>query len=318
MNYSIEIDVNRIQEIANVILKKVKIVPDKFTDELYYPSPKEDKEIVASYFFFMVAIDHRTSRNGKIYEAVIDGRKFHGADLLYYLGKRKLDEDRDFFTAKRMTKITVEEVRNWLSISGKEPWGIELRTTLLRDAGLKLQLLYDGSVLKLLEESKGYLRSTNSVIGLLDMLRVFLAYSDPVEKKSYLLVKFLERRGLVKIRDLENLHVPVDNHLSRIAIRWGIVKLSENLLVKIQRQEAFTFDEDVMLRLFIRKAYKLLSEKVGVKPSILDDFLWNFGRKTCIRGTPFCIECPLNEVCEAYTNRKLMVNEHYFVNTWYY
>ncbi|OYT56351.1 MAG: hypothetical protein B6U76_04010, partial [Desulfurococcales archaeon ex4484_217_2] len=74
---------------------------------------------------------------------------------------------------------------------------------------------------------------------LIDRLKTFRAYEDPVEKKSFLLVKFLERRGIFKPIDKENLHVPVDNHLVRIAFRLGIVKLDREILKKVLNGEEF-------------------------------------------------------------------------------
>lgn len=310
------INEEKIREIANS-LRKLEIKPDDFTDENYYPSINDDFENVAHYFFFMVAIDHRTSRGPYVYETEINGKKYHGADLLYKLGKMKYDEDREFFTPRKMAKINRKEVKKWLEINKLKLWDIETRVLLLRDAGVKLLKLFDGSIIRLLEISNGYLRPHGNKPGFLDYIKCFLAYSDPVEKKAFLLIKFLERRGILEVKDKENLNVPVDNHLTRIALRWGIIKVDDTTLRKIKQGIEFSLEEDVYLRMCIREAYKILSNYAKIKPTILDDFLWCFGRKICIRDNPQCSSCHFTNVCYAF-NSGVLVNEHRFVNTWYY
>jgi hypothetical protein len=144
----------------------------------------------------------------------------------------------------------------------------------------------------------------------------------------------LERRGVFIINDPYNKEVPVDNHLVRIALRLGIVEVDRETLEKIAAGIEFSWEEDVLLRLSAREAYKLVSMASGLDPFILDDFLWTFGRKCCTRERPVCIRgcdesclrakgcrgggCGLRHVCSAYENPLLMVPEHNYRNTWYY
>jgi len=299
----------------------IKIKPDSFTNPEYFPPSNEPIESVINYFFFMVAIDHRTSLPGKLFEGYVDGKLYHGSDLLYRLGMIKYEENPDFFSPRKMSKMTIEDVKKWLSVD--EPRRIvihdpEVRAFLLRDAGIKLLKLYDGSFLNLIQESKGYLYSKIDG-GFIERLRVFRAYEDPVEKKPFLLAKFLERRGLLKIKDLENMQVPVDNHLVRVALRTGIVNGIEKLSDLFMWKREATREEDIIIRLIIRRVWKIISEISGINPGVLDDFLWMFGRKTCIREKPLCEECVLKDLCKAYpdSSRK-QLNEHLYYDTWYY
>ncbi|MEB3816984.1 MAG: hypothetical protein LRS46_03480 [Desulfurococcales archaeon] len=323
-------------ERASKIVSRIPI--DPFTDPRYYPPPDYDREIVTSYFLVMVAMDHRLSRPHRPYEGVVDGEFYHGADLLYRLGVKKLREDPDFFTSRRLSKITIKDILNWLSLEYKgrrvAPPDPELRAMLLRDIGVKLETLFDGEAYNLILASRGHLK--NGIGGFINLLKVFVAYQDPVEKKAYLLAKFLERRRILEVVDHFNKEVPVDNHLTRIALRLGIVEVDDDTLEAIAAGRPFTWEEDVMLRMAARIAYKEAARAGGMDPFILDDFLWLFGRKCCTRDNPLCRrncsgackninacgdpapKCAFSDLCKAFKNPLYMVPEHNYLNTWYY
>ena len=332
----ISINYDKIRETSkevNNIIRNIKI--DPFTDPQYYPPITASKEDVLRYFIFMVAIDHRTSRPNTPYEAIINGKLYHGADLLYRLGMLKWNEDPDFFSPSRMAKITVDEVKSWLTAKLYDRKvcvpDIEIRAMLLRDLGLKLLRLYDGSVEKMIQLTNNRVKYRNE--GLVNRLKVFTAYEDPVEKKAYLFIKFITRRKLFSPIDKENLEVPVDNHLTRIAIRLGYVNIQGKLYEKIVNGIETTWEEDVLIRMSVRMAFKYLSKIINIDPTILDDFLWMFGRTCCLRDGPRCHNpsekcikygwcdekgCKLRHVCPTANNEPPILNEHTYYNTWYY
>ena len=319
-----------------------KILPslevDAFTDTRFYPPRSADKETVTSYFLVMVAMDHRLSRPGRPYEGIVDGEFYHGADLLYRLGAKKLEEDPDFFTAERLERVTVDEVVSWLS--APRPGGVarppdpEVRARLLRDLGRVLRRLFGGSAYRIVEESGGRLRGRPGEKGFIDLLKSFIAYQDPVEKKAFLLAKFLERRSVLRFADHWNKEVPVDNHLTRIALRTGALRVDEEALEKIAAGIPFSWEEDVMIRAAARAAYKEAARAGGVDPFIMDDLLWLYGRACCTRDRPVCLygcteECRriggclgdrglLDDLCLARSDRRFLVNEHNYIDTWYY
>ncbi len=303
------------EQISNVSreLQKIKIEPDPFTDPRYYPPPEDDYEHVVSYFFAMVAIDHRTSVF-KEYRAKIGEEEYKGADLLWRLGKEMYDRDPDFFLPENLAKITLETVQKWLTIDKAEIWDPGIRTLLLQDLGKKTIIYYNSKFTNILKKSEGKIRGENS---LTNILKIYRAYEDPVEKKIFLLIKFLTRRKLVQIRDPENIELPIDNHLTRIAIRLGIVKIDEKLQEKIEKEIETDRDTDIEIRLTIRKAWKKLAQKTGIEPTTLDDYLWNHGRKTCTPENPKCSKCPLKNTCKANQTGKYL-KEHKHTLTWYY
>jgi len=326
------IDLNKCKEVAKAI-RSLTLRLDTFTDPNYYPPKNEDPDLVANYFFFMVAIDHRTGVQSKPFKGIIDGRTYEGSDLLYRLGMLKYKEDPEFFTTDRMRNVTTEEVTKWLSVRKPNYMTIrdpETRAMLLRDAAIKLEELYSGKALNIFKGKD---------VGLwLRRLSEFLAYSDPVAKKSFLLIKFLERRGLIpKVRD-EELRVPVDNHLTRIAFRLGIVIPDEEIINYIRLGKEVSYYTDVFIRLIVREAYSIICVKAGIRPTYLDDLLWSLGRTCCTIDRPVCLygcdrkecntrnilggcnkKCIFMDICSVAGSKKaLEIREHTKINTWYY
>ena len=317
------ISIDTIEKISSLLRRVVAEIPiDDFTNPKYYPPKGADKGVLTMYFVVMVAMDHRLSRPRRPYEAIVNGEFYHGADLLYRLGALMLHREPGFFEANNLAKITREEVKQWLApkeFSVPKPVDLDLRTKLLRDLGEKLCKLYDCDPYNIVLNSRGYLRNNGS--GFIERLKAFTAYQDPVEKKAFLLAKFLERRRVLEIIDYWNKQVPVDNHVTRLALRWGLVEPDNEFLEKIAGGVPFSFDEDVFLRYTVRIAFKLVSQKAGIDPFVLDDFLWVFGRKKCRRDYPLCKTrrtCPIAGVCRAYANPLFIVPEHHYYNTWFY
>ncbi len=314
----IGVDYRVVDRVSRILSKKgfgELPVLDVF-DERYYPGRGVERELVLRYFIVMVAMDHRLSRPGRPYEGYVDGEFYHGADLLYRLGKKMFDEDPGFYSPENLSRIGVDDVKRWLSIDGVEPPDLVVRVYLLRDLGYKLVKLYSGSVSNLLDKAGDRLRGSIVEPGLNDLLKVFHAYSDPVEKKSMLLAKFLIARGL--FNPVDRLDLAIDNHLTRIAIRLGLVMISGDLWRKIREGVEASYDEDLLIRLVVRKAYHMVVEKTGIDPRVLDDYLWIMGRETCLRDKPLCEKCLFKNICLAYRNNVFMVNEHRYYNTWFY
>ncbi|MEZ0393639.1 MAG: iron-sulfur cluster loop [Desulfurococcaceae archaeon] len=315
----IGIDVRQVERVARLISKNKEMFVKYIDvyDERFFPPKESDQETVVRYLMVMVSMDHRLSRPGKPYEVCLPDGCYHGADLLYRLGRMKLDREPLFFEPRRLANVSAEDVKGWLCVGEVCPPDPELRAALLRDLGQKLEKLYGGSAVELLRRSNGRMRGSPWQPGLVDNLKSFMAYSDPLEKKSILLAKFLEARGLFS--PVDDIGIPVDNHLTRIALRLGLVVVSGALWKKIREGQEFTSDEDLLLRLTVKMALERLAKDAGLSHRELDDTLWRHGRETCLRGRqPLCDKCALRKACKAAANSSFMVDEHVFYNTWYY
>ena len=138
--------------------------------------------------------------------------------------------------------------------------GAAERAALWRGAAARLLANYDGRTEALIEASGKRLGGPE---GLLARLAEFEAFSDPLQKKSFLVAKIWERRGWLRVEDPEAWQVCADNVLMRLALRAGLVEM----------------DEVEALRADTRRAWKLVAERVGVSPPVLDDLLWERGRE---------------------------------------
>lgn len=293
------IDVDRAEAIASVV-RGLGLRRDRYDDDRFYPPREAPLERQLAYFAAMVSIDHRTSTWWQPFEGRIDGELYHGTEALYRLGRKAFD--RGLFDAERLASLTPQEALQLLSIEGRPIWDLHTRVYLLRDLGAKAL------------EAGGFSRwlSVDTIAELRRRLARARAYEDPVGKKALLLAKFLDGRGLLRFRDLEEAaDVPVDNHVSRIAYRVGLVEL------QVDHAGELTREEDAEVREVVKAAWRIVAKFAGVNPFTLDDFLWPLGRTTCTREGPTCRLCPLREACRARQEGRYPT-EHLHVTTWYY
>jgi hypothetical protein len=242
-----------------------------------------------------------------------------------------------------MAQITTTTVKDWYTVTDPKKVTIQRpqeRAALLRNGGKLLLRNYEGSTLIMLEEANNRVTpnpETNRA-GLLQLLAKFKAYQDPAHKKSYLLLKFLLRRNLWSVTDQNQVRIPVDNHLTRIALRAGLVSVSSNLAQQLRMQEPITLDTDVFLRSKIADAYSLVGQSARRSVLELDDFFWHFGRQCCLMVEPICVTgctkdcfvvekllkvscrgtCPLAGVCPALTDKTQRALIEPTLKTWYY
>ena len=327
------INYERVREVARSLSRlrsKIQAKVDMFEDPNYYPSRGIDNNILVTYFLVMVAMDHRLSRPGRPYEAVLEGRKYHGADLLYRLGKKMLDSNASFFEPHNLEQVTEHDIMKWLCIGKVCPPDPRIRAMLLRDLGYKLRVLYNNEPLKLISESKHLLHSWYGAnLGFVEHLKNFYAFNDPVEKKAMLLAKFLERRGVLKIKDSENKRVPVDNHLARIGLRLQLIYIDRNIYDKILRRVEVSPWEDICIRITLREAWHKIAVESGLDDFVLDDLLWSMGRRTCIQQFPRCNDCSsglecengsciFHSICPVGLGEAPPIDEHLYTDTWWY
>ncbi|MFN3384901.1 MAG: hypothetical protein ACK401_08425, partial [Archaeoglobaceae archaeon] len=113
-------------------------------------------------------------------------------------------------------------------------------------------------------------------------LKKFRAYEDPLKKKSYLLLKILKRQGFgIKGK----IGFPVDSVLVELALSAEIVQPRDEVLKKIRRGEVLSEEESYELREEVSKALNALSEASGIEADILDDILWSYGREIHRKGS---------------------------------
>lgn len=300
---------------------------EDFLNSHLFPPQNADPEEVARFFFFVTSIDHRTSPPGQSFEGTVGDEYYQGADLLWHLSLRMFQQNSHLFHPQEMANITTKKVENWFTVNHPKRVTIrnpEERAILLRNGGQLLMEKYHGSVLSLLQAANHRVTTEPKTRhpGILQLLSEFKAYEDPASKKSFLLLKFLLRRKLWAIKDKDEVQIPVDNHLTRIALRTGIVTVSPVLADTLQKRSPVVSETDIALRQKISKAFSIVGEQAKRSVLELDDFFWHFGRQCCLLEAPICVTgctskcyvsthllkvpchrvCPLSSVCLAYEN----------------
>ncbi|MFW9935749.1 MAG: queuosine salvage family protein [Candidatus Thorarchaeota archaeon] len=325
------------------LLAELQPKAEQFLDPQLFPSTDYQPEGIVRFFFFVTGIDHRTSPPNQSFEGIVDGEYFQGADLLWHLSLRKFKADPHLFDPPVMAEISTETVKNWYTVH--EPIQVTIRNpqeraALLRNSGSNLVTYYQGSVLNLLEAANHRITSDIRMhhSGLMELLSQFKAYEDPAEKKGYLFLKFILRRNLWSITDGDQVRIPVDNHLTRIALRTGIVNISPQFATHLRQQRPLNLETDVELRKMIAVAYSKVGEVASRSVLELDDFFWHFGRQCCLATDPICVTgctkkcvevanllgvpcqetCPISSVCPASKNDKQRALLEPKLETWYY
>jgi hypothetical protein len=207
---------------------------------------------------FLTAIDHRTGFE-EAHE--VDGAgPFEGSALLWALGLRAERRAPGALTARSLLGVDPAAIAAVFRIGGESLAQPERRAQLWDDLARGLIENYQGDATVLIDATGGRLGGDN---GALKHLGGFRAFSDPLQKKSFLVCKIWERRGWLKVADPENWEVSADNVLMRLALRSGLVAEGE-----VEEVRAAT-----------RAAFKTVADRAGLSPPVLDDLLWERGRQ---------------------------------------
>jgi len=103
-------------------------------------------------------------------------------------------------------------------------------------------------------------------------------------------IRAMGETGLFKIKDLDELDIPVDKQIARFTIYTGILKL------KSGKFQGCTNDDP--LRSLIQEAWRKAAKTIGVAPWKLDEPMWNIGSKLCAyRASGKCKQCPIESLC---------------------
>jgi hypothetical protein len=126
---------------------------------------------------------------------------------------------------------------------------------------------------------------------LVDELRKFRAYNDPVRKKSYFFLALMRNSGIWSYVDDQNLGAPVDYHEVRGHLRLATVQIADQRLRdKVLFGREVTLTEDIAIRGAVHNAITYISEKSGLcNPSRTHYLFWNLFRSICTRVSPQCL-----------------------------
>ncbi len=273
-------------------LRLQRVRPDEF---LFVPVTPAEARREANYWTFAIAICQHT----KSLEGVIDGRWCRGWDYLIRASRRALDE---MASAEAMAAITGPRLQAILSDDFDPDHStvdrIDERLRQLHEVAETLLADYDGEAMNLYCRAGGHLRGGD---GIFQRLSSIPAYADPLEKKAHLLVGQLDAAGVWPLEDPENLKVCMDYHAMRVALRTGIVEVTDPGLVLALKQQARVSDD---INHAVRRAVSAACDRVialsGVSVFEFDKWIWHLGRSCCFYDhEPICgpRSCHKMDVC---------------------
>ena len=101
-------------------------------------------------------------------------------------------------------------------------------------------------------------------------------------------IRVMGETGLLKVKNLNELDIPVDKQVTRFTTYTGVV---EFLSSKFQGCA-----NDDPLRSVIQEAWREAARALGIAPWKLDEPIWNIGSKLCTQRK--CYQCPVESLCD--------------------
>lgn len=262
------------------------------------PELSVSADLEANFWMIVTGICQQT----RTLEGEIGGKWIRGSDFLIRAAAQTLVRDPEFFSAARLLDLTADALRALVSSDGVAEHSqldrVAERLDLVHGIARLLAEKYDGSAMQIFRAARARVAGPG---GLLARLAECEAYSDPVEKKSFLLIMFLDKRGLWPIEDPESLEIPVDYHVMRVVLRSGMVIVENSELHRmLSDKKPVGPDVDETVRRAVREACKQVL-LAGVELFTLDNLFWMIGRNCCFyEHEPICgpnVPCTLQDRC---------------------
>jgi len=107
-------------------------------------------------------------------------------------------------------------------------------------------------------------------------------------KLSNFYIRAMGETGLLKVKNLDELDIPVDKQVARFTIYTGVLKLLSEQFVGCAQDEP--------LRSLIEEAWRHAAKALSTAPWKIDEPIWTVGSKLCSERR--CRQCPVEDVCE--------------------
>jgi hypothetical protein len=265
------------------ILQKLSIKPSMYQRE--FITFEADPETKLRAYLFSVAICHQTH--------ILINKKlnlvgFNFLEKVFVDLARARSEILDpAYVVQQTNQGLSSKLARLFSETGKEKDStldrLAERSDLLIEMSRKLVDKHSGQISRLLSKGNGRL---NGDQGIYQLLADFMAYADPLRKKSTLFVVLAQNAGLLDIKDVQNMVPIMDYHIQRVLLRLGCVEvLDPKLREALINREKLDSDEEI--RNASIEAVKELAFHSGHPDSIIHDFFWPLGR-SCCKEKPLC------------------------------
>lgn len=269
--------------------EQCKLIADRLSNLSFRPEHYQrefltfqvDKETKLRVFFFPVAICHQTHILGSKSLNLKGWEYFEYIYMNLGLNHSKLLEPS--YVASLKVEELVDHLRETFSENGICSLDrLEERARMLIDCCKILEKDYEGKVSNLLDSTKGFL--INNGEGLYERLKKFEAYSDPLQKKSTVFLKFLLDANIYQLKDPENIIPIMDYHMQRVLLRSGCIEVLDPLLRNALMNKE-KLEDDREIREAAVEAIKIISKSTGDEITGVHDFFWPIGRSCCKEKT---------------------------------
>ncbi|MBN1650340.1 MAG: hypothetical protein JW857_03360 [Bacteroidales bacterium] len=159
---------------------------------------------------------------------------------------------------------------------------LEERAHLWLNMAQGLVMHFDGKIENLFLQSDW--QKTQNAESLYKLLRVFEAYSDPLQKKSGVFLKLIADANLVNLDQLTHVIPIMDYHMQRVLLRTGCVEVNDkSLKEKLQNRKPISNDEP--LRKACIEAMDIIAKTAHYHPFKMNDVFYTLGRSCCNEAT---------------------------------
>ena len=288
----------RISEALAARLRELRPSPEYFLP----PSPPgASPDQTALAWMILVGICQQT----RTLQGRVAGRWYRGSDYLFQKGLERLARRPEDYSCERLLALTEADLLSWFSDDGDPSCStldrVEERLRLLKGIAEWLLREYQGKAMILYQSSGGRVEDAPETApsggaalaqnaGLQNRLAQCEAYSDPLAKKTFLLLLDLDALRIWPLKDAHALHIPVDYHIMRILLRAGAVAPSDPAMYeKLRRDQANEASIEEPLRAACRAACRWMVREGNCPLFILDAALWMIGRNCCFyEHEPYC------------------------------
>jgi hypothetical protein len=202
-------------------------------------------------------------------------------------------EDRGGWSAAELTKLEAGALG---PILGQDPGHelIALYAASLRDLGQRVATGYDGSFAAVADGAAG------SAVTLARRLGAWRCFQDasrydeltiPFLKRAQIAAADLQRAGVARFADLDELTMFADNLVPHVLRLDGILRFDPALVARIDREELIVHGsaEEVEIRACAVHAVELLVTAIpdgGLSAAALDQLLWQRGQQAHYKASP--------------------------------
>jgi hypothetical protein len=251
-----------------------------------------DSPLKMAMHFYAVGICHQT------YHLANPKLNLYGWDFMEYGFLDILKNEPSLLNSKEIVKLSqlelIEKIKPFFA-EDHNPENctldtLEERANLWMDMAKGLNKHFDRKIENLFKQSDW--QETQDAESLYKQLRLFEAYSDPLQKKSGVFLKIISDAGLVNLGKLENVIPIMDYHMQRVLLRTGCVEINDEKL-KTNLQQRLPIKNDEHLRKACIDAMHIISQTSEYHTFKMNDIFYTLGRSCCNENT-LC----RNHVCE--------------------